>query len=1054
MSEIVLGIRLTADNTGLVGTVRLSAEELNKLAGAEKNVASAGHDAAKATEEFAKKTEQSNQLTQRFTRNITGMVASYASLRTVMHLVSEYRREEIAAQKLDNTIASMQRSTKGLSSELRALAGQLQREGIIGDEAIMEGQVILAIYGKITDSLLPRTVRVMADLAAFMGGDVTSAARALGMASEGSTDQLRRQGIVISDVAKASGDFNIILDEVTKKVGGTNTSVSEGGGIFEKYGNRISDVKEKLGELIALNPTFRAFAGGIVSSVEWMVSAFINLGANTAKALGAGVGGEYFDLSATQLADKQKELTQQLAAMESRKPASGRDPGMGANAAAIRDLEARLAHVNLLLSNVGSTAKEALGSGGSITVPDDVLTQYGTLSEQLARQNALYGDVTNVARVKYEIENTGLKELNAQQKQYLISQAEMLDAKDAEKKAIEDLIESEKKRARQNEKNWQEVKKINEQFKNDSDDLTQFIANQHEKASEKLHAQLEAQAEREAEILQQPIKNALDGMQGSVTDFWVSLFNGGINTFKDLGNALKQIFIRMFAELATLKLFQPMVGGMLSAMGGGAMASTLGMSGGGGIMGGLGGMLGSLGTSLGFGTGATSVTGLGGELLGTIPGKVGSMTGASLGSFLGAAGMGAMGGGMLANLLGLNKTGGSVGGGIGAAAGMFLGGPVGALIGGGLGSIAGGFFGGGKSNGTQAIGVEGTGQLSAWGFTGKKLDPALRSAADNIGQQLQQSVAAITEAVGGQLAGKLAVEIGSRDASKVTLGSQSIRTRQGDSNAALQAALGLAVNNISGGDNDLVSLLQSTFASTGDLNQALAAVQAQKQAQQQAAEAQAQLTAEADAFRKSLVDTLSPLDTVTSHFDEMRQTAERLGVGLSEVNNMHLRALQELQTQTQGQLTGLVDRARSMYSIDQLSGYRDSLSTSSFSPLSAQDRLRESRRQLDDLFSRAQGGDLDAARQFSGLAQQTLTLGREVGASGSQFQDLFRSVNMQLNQVISTQQDQFNAAFGPALEFAIKETSADQILELKKQTTELVAELQSIRRELQKALAA
>lgn len=95
---------------------------------------------------------------------------------------------------------------------------------------------------------------------------------------------------------------------------------------------------------------------------------------------------------------------------------------------------------------------------------------------------------------------------------------------------------------------------------------------------------------------------------------------------------------------------------------------------------------------------------------------------ATLSGTLGAAGLGAIGGGILAHALGENSTGGSVGGAIGAAAGYALGGagaaalglelgsfagPVGAIVGGIGGAIFGGLF-GNSSPGTNASGEGGS----------------------------------------------------------------------------------------------------------------------------------------------------------------------------------------------------------------------------------------------------------------------------------------------------------------------------------------------------------
>lgn len=83
----------------------------------------------------------------------------------------------------------------------------------------------------------------------------------------------------------------------------------------------------------------------------------------------------------------------------------------------------------------------------------------------------------------------------------------------------------------------------------------------------------------------------------------------------------------------------------------------------------------------------------------------GSMLGAaSLTSYLGAAGLGYFGGGVLANLLGENQTGGSIGGAIGATIGTAIFPGVGSVIGGIIGSVAGGLFGNNQASDMTQVG--------------------------------------------------------------------------------------------------------------------------------------------------------------------------------------------------------------------------------------------------------------------------------------------------------------------------------------------------------------
>jgi hypothetical protein len=184
---------------------------------------------------------------------IVSATAGFVSFRTIMQSVDAYKKQEQAIAALNASIASMGRQSKGLSVELQRLASQIQREGVIGDEAILEGQSFLTTYGKITDDLLPRTSRVMADLAAKFGGDAVRAANTLGKASEGMVGELTRVGISLSENAKQSKDFNLILSEIESQVTGLNRALGQTAtGSMQQFKNALGDVQEVGGEVTAI----------------------------------------------------------------------------------------------------------------------------------------------------------------------------------------------------------------------------------------------------------------------------------------------------------------------------------------------------------------------------------------------------------------------------------------------------------------------------------------------------------------------------------------------------------------------------------------------------------------------------------------------------------------------------------------------------------------------------------------------------------------------------------------------------------------------------------
>ncbi|WP_051301892.1 hypothetical protein [Sedimenticola selenatireducens] len=175
------------------------------------------------------------------------------SVATARRLISDFKVQEQAVAGLDASLASMGRTTQGLSGQLQALASQLQGEGIIGDEAIIQGQSFLTTYSKISDDLLPRATRLMVDLAAKMKGDVVGAANMVGKASMGMVGELALVGITFSDETKKSKDFVKILEEMESQVSGVNKKLGETatGGI-DQFDMALGDLREQLGEIIAL----------------------------------------------------------------------------------------------------------------------------------------------------------------------------------------------------------------------------------------------------------------------------------------------------------------------------------------------------------------------------------------------------------------------------------------------------------------------------------------------------------------------------------------------------------------------------------------------------------------------------------------------------------------------------------------------------------------------------------------------------------------------------------------------------------------------------------
>ncbi len=223
---------------------------------------------------------------------LVGALGAAAVGALAKNAVSAFEKQEQAVAKLDASIESMGRTTQHLSRDIQRLASEIQGEGIIGDEALIEGASFLSTYRDITDDMLPRTVRVMADLAAKMGGDTTRAANLLGKASMGLTGALSIAGISLSDATKESKDFKAILDEIEDQVGGTNKALGDTAtGGLKQLSNAWGDLREVAGNVIAevLVPGARVLTARIsrlnidvdslvASSKEWFVTSLRGLG--------------------------------------------------------------------------------------------------------------------------------------------------------------------------------------------------------------------------------------------------------------------------------------------------------------------------------------------------------------------------------------------------------------------------------------------------------------------------------------------------------------------------------------------------------------------------------------------------------------------------------------------------------------------------------------------------------------------------------------------------------------------------------------------------------
>lgn len=185
-----------------------------------------------------------------------------------------------------------------LASSLSAASGKSR----FGDEAILQGENLLATFTNIKGASFDLATGAMVDLATAMGTDVSGGAIQLGKALNdpiAGISALSRVGVSFTDSQKAvikqlqdTGDMagaqKIILDELNKEFGGSAAAAAS------TFAGKMDTLKDKFGELLEsagtkLLPFITQFVDTLNSdAVQGAISGFIDLISN-----GIGAAIEY-----------------------------------------------------------------------------------------------------------------------------------------------------------------------------------------------------------------------------------------------------------------------------------------------------------------------------------------------------------------------------------------------------------------------------------------------------------------------------------------------------------------------------------------------------------------------------------------------------------------------------------------------------------------------------------------------------------------------------------------------------------------------------------------
>jgi len=397
-------------------------------------------------------------------------------------------------------------------------------------------------------------------------------------------------------------------------------------------------------------------------------------------------------------------------------------------------------------------------------------------------------------------------------------------------------------------------------------------------------------------------EDTANSIRQSFRDTFRDIFDTGVRGFEGMAERIKNVFKDLLADLLTLAIARPVIVPIVGAVGSAlgvpdaAQAGVLDQFGVGDLASGAGRLFGvdgvtsaidKIGAGLGFATPGGAITGAeaaaaGGALSNTALSSSSGFFGSSatLSGTLGAAGLGALGGGLVARLFGGNQTTGSIGGGLGAGIGFAVGGPIGGIIGGLGGGALGGLLGGGQSppDRTQhgSLNLHRAQITGAGGFSGDKFSAENAQLRDLALGQAQQLTALLSDITGRRIRGSLGVSFG--DKSGFQFGFEGARTNVGQDVGALMRGITREIVDRFGElPQHITELLdQVDFSNVEQAIQQLAALRAQIQA------TALRFTAIADSLAAAstalqlnpALSALSPLDQLKVARREFRSTRE------------------------------------------------------------------------------------------------------------------------------------------------------------------------------------
>ena len=298
MTDIVFGIRLTADGKGLIGEVRLSSAELDKLRksadGVRDGAKGAGRgldDMGRGAKTAAREVEQMDGLAAKAARSfmgwLAGIVTVTAAMRTLRASILAASEAEQSQRRLEAVLRATGHAAGLTAREVNRMTDEMSASTLFDDKAIRNASAVLLTFRNVQGETFREAMNLSAGLASVMQTDLQSAVfqvgkaldspvegldaltRAAGVRFSPVQEEMIKQFVRVNDLASAQ---KIILGELSAKFGPAakemNTGITQA---TRDLGKAWDDLLKSIGKLPAFQAALRAtakFVGDVAKGIE------------------------------------------------------------------------------------------------------------------------------------------------------------------------------------------------------------------------------------------------------------------------------------------------------------------------------------------------------------------------------------------------------------------------------------------------------------------------------------------------------------------------------------------------------------------------------------------------------------------------------------------------------------------------------------------------------------------------------------------------------------------------------------------------------------------